>query len=77
MYIWQLFRIFLTSFHHILVMQQQRIDKKKFVFLHYCNKPKQYQGQKVKKIPYGWKNKFEQGFPWSVDGRNRFQLTGP
>ena len=77
MYIWQLFRLFLTSFYHVLVMQQHRIGKKNIGFLRYCNNPKQYQGQKVKKSPYGWKNRFEQRFPWSVDGRNRFQLTGP
>jgi len=49
MYIWQLFRIFLTSFHHILVMQQHRIDKKNNCFFTLLQQPQTVKCQKSKK----------------------------
>ena len=49
MYIWQLFRIFLTSFHHILVMQQHRIDKKNNWFFTLLQQPQTVKCQKSKK----------------------------
>ena len=49
MYIWQLFRIFLTSFHHILVMQQHRIDKKKHWFFTLLQQPQTVSRSKSKK----------------------------
>ena len=49
MYIWQLFRIFLTSFHHILVMQQHRIDKKNNWFFTLLQQPQTIKCQKSKK----------------------------
>ena len=49
MYIWQLFRIFLTSFHHILVMQQHRIDKKNNWFFTWLQQPQTVKCQKSKK----------------------------
>ena len=49
MYIWQLFRIFITSFHHILVMQQHRIDKKNNWFFTLLQQPQTVKCQKSKK----------------------------
>ena len=49
MYIWQLFRIFLTSFHHILVMQQHRIDQKNNWFFTLLQQPQTVKCQKSKK----------------------------
>ena len=49
MYIWQLFRILLTSFHHILVMQQHRIDKKNNWFFTLLQQPQTVKCQKSKK----------------------------
>ena len=49
MYIWQLFRIFLTCFHHILVMQQHRIDKKNNWFFTLLQQPQTVSRSKSKK----------------------------
>ena len=49
MYIWQLFRIFLTSFHHNLVMQQHRIDKKNNWVFTLLQQPQTVKCQKSKK----------------------------
>ena len=49
MYIWQLFRIFITSFQHILVMQQHRIDKKNIGFFTLLQQPQTVSRSKSKK----------------------------